>query len=148
MKPQHLLNQVDRGKVENAIQAAELKTSGEIRVVIHEQPAPDAMAAAQGEFLRMGMQRTAHRNAVLIFLAPASQTFAVIGDEGVHRRCGGPFWQELAAAMTDHFKRGEFTAGLVGGIERAGVLLAAEFPRQPDDRNELPDGMVTRGPVI
>jgi len=41
--------------------------------------------------------------------------------------------------MTAHFKRGEFTEGLVLGIERAGTLLADHFPRSPDDRNELPD---------
>ena len=94
------------------------------------------------------MQKTRHRNAVLIFVAPVSQTFAVIGDEAVHRKCGDAFWQQLAAAMTEHFKQGEFTAGLVHGIERAGVLLAAEFPRQPDDHNELPDGMIIRHTVI
>ena len=30
--------------------------------------------------------------------------------------------------MTLHFKRGEFTEGLIHGIERAGALLADIFP--------------------
>ncbi len=41
--------------------------------------------------------------------------------------------------MTVHFKRGDFTAGLIHGIDRAGSLLAEHFPRTSDDRNELPD---------
>ena len=122
-----------------AITAAELRTSGEIRVVVAREKVPEPLPAAQREFERLGMAKTAARNGVLIFLAPTSHTFAVIGDSGVHEKCGPPFWQELTAAMTDHFKRRDFTRGVVLGIERAGALLATHFPRRPDDRNELPD---------
>ncbi len=148
MKTRDLISQIDRDRVEAAIHDAELKTSGEICVVIHDQATPDAMAVARAEFIRLGMAKTRHRNAVLIFVAPLSQTFAVVGDEAVHRKCGEPFWTELAATMAVHFQRGQFTAGLVHGIERAGRLLAREFPRQPDDKNELPDGVIYRPPVI
>jgi uncharacterized membrane protein len=92
------------------------------------------------------MHQTKHRNAVLIFVAPRSRTFAAIGDEAVHARCGDDFWRELADAMTAYFKRGDFTEGLVHGISRAGELLAAHFPREPDDRNELPDEVIEDGP--
>ena len=85
------------------------------------------------------MTQTRHRNGVLIFLAPRSRTFAVIGDTGVHEKCGDSFWRELADAMSEYFKRGDFTAGLVHGIERAGALLAEHFPPAAGDRNELPD---------
>jgi uncharacterized membrane protein len=44
--------------------------------------------------------------------------------------------------MTGHFKRGEFTAGLLHGVARAGALLAEHFPRQPDDKDELPNRVV------
>jgi uncharacterized membrane protein len=57
----------------------------------------------------------------------------------VHDKCGDPFWRLLTAAMALHFKRGEFTEGLVHGIEKAGALLAEHFPRNPDDRDELPN---------
>lgn len=108
-------------------------------MLIGRQKAPDPVAAATKHFERLGMTRTAARNGVLIFLAPRSRTFAVIGDTGVHEKCGDTFWRELTAAMSEHFKRGDFTAGLVHGIDRAGALLAEHFPRSPDDRNELPD---------
>jgi len=148
MNTRELISQIDRDRVEAAIHDAELKTSGEICVVVHDQAAPDALAVAQAEFIRLGMEKTRQRNAVLIFVAPLSQTFAVVGDEAVHRKCGEAFWRELAEVMTGHFKHGRFTAGLVHGIDHAGRLLAREFPRQPDDTNELPDGVVYRPPVI
>ncbi len=130
---------IDHARVVSAIHAAEQRTSGEIRVVVSRQKAPDAMAAAQSQFDRLGMAKTAARNGVLIFIAPGSRTFAVIGDTAVHEKCGDAFWRELADAMAEHFRRGEFTAGLIHGIDRAGALLAEHFPRQSDDRNELPD---------
>ncbi len=130
---------IDDAKVVAAIGAAESRTSGEIRIVLSRQRIADPVAAARLQFERIGMTNTAARNGVLIFVAPSSHTFAVIGDQGIHEKCGDAFWRALADAMTEHFKRGEFTAGLVLGIERAGTLLAEHFPRNPEDRNELPD---------
>ena len=146
MRHRAFVRQLAHECIHAAIHAAEAKTSGEIRVMISHRRAPGPVAAAREAFLRLGMQRTRHRNAVLLFVAPRSRTFAVIGDEGVHAKCGDEFWRELAAAMTGHFKRSAFTDGLVHGVERAGELLAAHFPREPGDRNELPDGVVEDAP--
>ena len=132
---------IDHARIVAAIGDAEGRTSGEIRVIVSRRTTADAVAAAKIQFERLGMTGTAARNGVLIFLAPRSRSFAVIGDTGVHEKCGDAFWTELAAAMTEHFKRGDFTAGLVLGIARAGALLAENFPRQTDDRNELPNSV-------
>lgn len=130
---------LEHARVQAAIAAAEARTSGEIRVVVSRRPAADAVAEATRQFTRLGMTRTAERNGVLIFIAPSSRTFAVLGDTAVHARCGDSFWPELAAAMEAAFRQGDFTGGLVLGIERAGELLAVHFPRAGNDRNELPD---------
>ena len=130
---------IEDNAVVAAITAAELLTSGEIRVVVAQEKVSNPLPAAQREFDRLGMTKTAARNGVLIFIAPRSHTFAVIGDSGVHEKCGAPFWDDLAHAMTDHFKQGRFTQGVVLAVERAGALLATHFPRHPDDRNELPN---------
>jgi uncharacterized membrane protein len=130
---------IDDTRVVAAIAAAEALTSGEIRVFISSGKTEEPVLAAEKQFERLNMTQTAARNGVLIFLAPASHTFAVVGDTGVHEKCGDAFWRELADAMNEQFKQGRFTQGLVLGIERAGALLAKYFPRQPDDRNELPN---------
>jgi uncharacterized membrane protein len=133
------LPKIDHPHVVAAITAAEQHTSGEIRVVIARHRAADPVAAAMKQFERLGMTRTRHRNGILIFLAPRSRTFAVIGDTAVHEKCGDALWLELTAAMTGHFKRGDFTGGLVHGIERAGALLAVHFPRIAGEHDELPN---------
>ncbi len=130
---------VDEARLIAAIRAAELATSGEIRVVVARSQVIATVATAQGEFARLGMAKTAGRNGVLIFIAPASRTFAIVGDTGIHEKCGEIFWQELVTAMAGHFRSGDFTTGLTLGIARAGDLLSRHFPREPDDRNELPD---------
>jgi len=139
-----LMPRIAHKRVLDAIRAAEAGTSGEIRVLIARHRAPDPVAAAKRYFHHLGMAESPHQNGVLIFLAPRSRKFAVIGDRAVHEKCGDVFWAELAAAMGERFKRGEFTAGLVHGIEKAGELLAATFPRQPGD---APAGPPSAGEV-
>jgi uncharacterized membrane protein len=119
---------IDHKRVAAAIAAAEKATSGEIRVVVARQKTRDPVAAAQRHFDSLGLGRASHRNAVLILVSPRSRNFAVVGDKGVHEKCGDAFWTELAAAMGGYFKRGDFTGGLEHGVERAGALLAAHFP--------------------
>jgi uncharacterized membrane protein len=124
---------VDHDRVVSAIRAAEVGTSGEVRVMIARHKVEDPVAAAQAYFNSTGMANSPHRNGILIFLAPRSRKFAVIGDTAVHERCGDAFWASLTEAMSEHFRRGRFTDGLVHGIERAGELLARTFPRSKDD---------------
>lgn len=140
MKTPEFIRKLREPEIIAAIRAAELETSGELRVFIsHQKVVADPVAAAQKEFTRLGMTQTRERNAVLIYVAPGPHQFAVIGDTGVHARCGDSFWQELARTMTEHFRKSEFTEGIVHGVKRAGELLAEHFPRRPDDANELPD---------
>ncbi len=122
---------IDHDQVTAAIRAAEAGTSGEIRVIVARHKAADPVAAAQAYFDKLGMAKSPNRNGVLIFVAPLSRRFAVIGDSGVHERCGDAFWADLARAMEERFRRGEFTEGLVHGIGRAGEILGKTFPRPP-----------------
>jgi uncharacterized membrane protein len=140
--------QLDPKRIEYAIAAAERVTSGELRVVIHREAVSDPVAAARAEFARLEMFKTRERNAVLILVAPESRTFAIFGDEAIHRKCGQAFWDEVTAAMASHFRESKFTDGVVHAIEHAGKLLARHFPRRPDDKNELPDNVIDRGTVI
>lgn len=139
MKPKEFLSHLDRDQIVAAIKAAEQRTSGEIRVFISRKEPADAVAEAQRHFIELGMEKTRHRNGVLIFVAPRARRFAVIGDRGVHERCGEVFWTTLAHEMSGHFRQGQFLQGIVHGIQRAGTLLAEHFPPTPGDKNELPD---------
>jgi uncharacterized membrane protein len=94
-----------------------------------QQSVKDPVAAAQKEFVRLGMAKSPEQNGVLIFVAPRTHKFAVIGDAGVHAKCGDEFWRKLAGAMTGYFRKSEFNEGIVHGVKKAGELLAKHFPR-------------------
>ena len=131
--------QTDDDKIVEAIREAERHTSSEIRVYIASAKHPHAYAAAVEQFHKLNMTATRERNAVLIFIAPRSQTFAIVGDSGVHQRCGDDFWQQVASEMNRAFADGNPTQAIVKGIHRITKILAEHFPRRADDQNELPD---------
>jgi uncharacterized membrane protein len=139
MKHREFIDQLRDEQITAAIGQAEQMTSGEIRVFVSRKAVEDTVAAAGEQFVKLGMTATAERNGVLIYVAPRSRSFAVVGDEGIHGKCGEDFWQKLAEEMGPHFAAGEYTKGIVHGVLRAGALLAEHFPRTADDRNELPD---------
>ena len=143
MRPKDFLHRLNHQRIIAAIKDAEAKTSGEIRIFIDRTDVQeDPLAFAEKKFLQLGMHKTAERNAILILVAPRSQKFAVVGDEGVHKQCGPEFWEQMVADMRAHFQQEEFTDAIVEAIQRAGELLARNFPRRHDDRNELPDAPV------
>lgn len=141
MNARDFLHQLRHDEIVAAIQAAETKTSGEIRVFISRKPMDDPVPAAQAHFIELGMDTTREHNGVLIFVAPRAHKFAVVGDTAVHARCGDEFWTLLAQEMSGHFRKSEFTIGIVHGVQKAGELLAKHFPRRPGDTNQLPDAV-------
>jgi uncharacterized membrane protein len=135
-----LLKKIDVAAVRQAIKAAERRTSGEIRVSLSLFFWGSVRKAAERAFVRLGMIATKDRNGVLFFIVPSRRRFVVLGDVGIHAKVGQEFWEKTAAVMAEDFQKGDFTRGLVRGIEAAGEQLAAHFPYDAaTDRNELPD---------
>src|SRR5438874_7523892 len=113
MIPKEFLERLEDQRIVEAIGRAEGKTSGEIRVFVSEAEVGDAVEMAKVQFETMGMTKTRERNGVLIFVAPKGRTFAIVGDQGVHAKCGEEFWKRIVEGIGERFKRGEFTEGIV-----------------------------------
>src|SRR5207302_5094838 len=130
MRTKEFLSKLEHDRIVQAILDAESKTSGEIRVYVQRgQLSVDPLIVAQKKFQRLGMHKTRERNAVLIFVAPRSHKFAVVGDKTIHEKCGEQFWQRLVETMGEHFKNEKFSHALVEAIEEAGKALATHFPQ-------------------
>jgi uncharacterized membrane protein len=131
---------IDKERIKRAIQSAERRTSGEIRVSVSRPFWGDVRKAAEKAFERLGMTATKHRNAVLFFVVPSRRKFVVLGDSGIHEKVGQEFWHHIVRTVAEKLRQGDFTGGLVAGIEAVGEDLAKHFPCDPgSDRNELPD---------
>lgn len=139
MKTKQFDQALDHGLIVSAIKQAELHTSAEIRVFISKKKIDDALHQAKAEFHHLGMEKTAERNGILLYIAPESQKFALIGDTGIHAKCGQSFWESVTAAMSNAFRQGEFTQGIILGVNKCGELLQQHFPRKAGDKNELTD---------
>jgi|SRR5215470_3861505 len=140
MRTKEFLSKLEHDRIVKAIRDAESKTSGEIRVFIQRGELDvDPVAAAQKRFYRLGMQKTAERNAVLIFVAPRAHKFAILGDKAIHQRCGEDLWQRLVNQMREHFRKQNFTDAIVDAIHEIGDTLAAHFPRRSTSTGGLPD---------
>jgi uncharacterized membrane protein len=141
MKPRDFIQKLDETKVVRAIQAAERKTSGEIRVFVTNRKlgSDNALKRAAARFEKLGMTATRERNAVLLYFVPRANQFAIVGDAGIHQKCGEAFWKDLASGIHNKLLQGRFTEAIVEAIEETGGILARYFPRRPDDRNELPN---------
>ena len=135
-----LLDLIDDERIRAAIGEAERQTSGEIRVSVARFFWGNVRHAAEKAFTRLGMRTTKDRNGILFFIVPSRHAFAIIGDEGIHRKVGQDFWTKLVAAMSVDFMAGKFNEGLIRGIVEAGNSLGDHFPYEGDkDVNELPD---------
>jgi len=142
MHHKEFVSKLDETRIVKAITEAERKSSGEIRVYVSHRRRTDPLKFARKRFVELGMTQTRHRNAVLIYLVPLARQFAIVGDAGVHEKCGDAFWQQVSAGMGGLLKQGRFTEAILEAIQTIGDILAQHFPRDPNDRNELPDGIV------
>jgi uncharacterized membrane protein len=134
VKTRHFLSELEHARIHKAIHKAETGTSGDIVVFITHKDVPDALATAQTVFTRRHLQKAVDDNSLLIFLAPAGQTFAVVGGKALHARIGQTWWDDLAKLLHHHFRVGAYTDGLVEAIERAGEALQRHFPAAQVDR--------------
>jgi uncharacterized membrane protein len=140
MRTREFLRRLEHHRIVSAIQDAELKSSGQIRVHIQRGVLEgDPLAAAQKKFHALKMHDTSERNAVLIFVAPRAHKFAVVGDQAIHEKCGEQLWQRLVDQMRAHFRSENFTDALVEAIQEIGKVLAEHFPGKHRGSNGLPD---------
>jgi len=134
MKVKHFLSALEHKRIHQAIRSAEEGTSGQIVLHISHRPVEDPLAAANHEFRKMRLETATDKNSLLIFLAPKSQKFAVVGGTTLHAKVGQAWWNELIALLTRHFKESRYTDGLVAAIEEAGRALKTHFPAGATDR--------------
>jgi uncharacterized membrane protein len=130
-------------QVESAIEQAERNTSAEIRVHLDEKCSEDPLDRASFIFEKLGMQETAERNGVLIYVAFQDRKLAVIGDVGIHTHLPPHTWDHIKNGMTEQFGKGNYATGLCNAVAEIGEHLKHFFPLQHDDRNELPNSVST-----
>ena len=143
-KKKDFFTNAEKQRIVNAIQQAEKRTSGEIRLFVETRCRyVDALHRAAQVFALLKMNETAERNAVLIYVAMKDRQLALFGDKGIHEKVGDAFWNEKVKIILSHFGKQNYTDGLIRIIGEIGEALHGYFPYNGDtDKNELPDDIV------
>ena len=134
-----IFSEKEQELISNAVESAERFTSGEIRICVEKTCSEPVLDRAANYFKKLGMDKTAQRNGVLIYIATEDHQFAIIGDAGINKLVPHDFWNSTKDTMLAYFKEGDLTAGIVAGIKIAGEQLKTYFPYLDGDVNELPN---------
>ena len=143
-KQKEYFTQAEKDAIVAAIQKAEQRTSGEIRIYVESNcELVNPVHRAKEIFYQLKMDQTASRNGVLLYLAMEDHQLAVFGDEGIHQKVGHAFWLKEVEMMLSEFKEKHFIEGICHIIEDIGEALVTHFPYDgTTDKNELPDEIV------
>ncbi|HEY0328207.1 MAG TPA: TPM domain-containing protein [Rhodopseudomonas sp.] len=135
--------------IEHAIRASEASHAGQIRFVVEgaldgaplfaDQP---ARQRALDVFSQLRIWDTEHNNGVLLYVLLADRNVEIIADRGIDAKVDAAEWEAICQAIEADFRGGRFEQGAVNGIQAIGRHLAAHFPGDANDANELPDGPV------
>lgn len=134
-----ILSDKEQQLIQEAVEAAERFTSGEIRICIEKSCKEPVLDRAVQYFKKLGMDKTVQRNGVLIYIATNDHQFAIIGDAGINQVVPKNFWDNTKEAMLAQFKEGRLAEGIITGIRLAGEQLQTFFPYHEGDKNELSD---------
>jgi uncharacterized membrane protein len=154
-KAYHFLSGEERQHVAEAVTRAELTTSGEIVVLIverskshwhlHMTKSQAVHRRAEREFLKLGIQQTKDRTGVLIMVSVKERMVVIKADRDIHLKVPDGTWDEVVRLINTHIRAGRACRGLCEGVERVGCIMAAYFPPNARDINELPNKAIEKG---
>ena len=138
-----MLTEQELEQVERTISDVEQRTSGEIRVHIDSFCKIDPYQRGVDIFHELRMYETQERNGVLIYIDFTHRKFAIVGDEGIHKKVGDEFWENAKAELLNEFKNSNFSIGVCNSVMVLGEKLAEYFPNSDSDLNELSNKVTT-----
>ncbi|ANX03197.1 TPM domain-containing protein [Immundisolibacter cernigliae] len=133
--------------IEQAIGASEQQHAGQLRFVVEAAldngplfGGQTARERALELFSQLRIWDTQHNNGVLIYLLLADRDVEIVADRGIHARVGTEQWEAICREMESAFRRGDYAAGAIHGIDAVSRHLTRHFPAAGGDvGNELPD---------
>jgi uncharacterized membrane protein len=133
-------------KIETAIAQSEKTHSGEIRFAIESALPLKALwnnettpERAVEVFSLLRVWDTEDNNGVLIYLLLAEKKVAITADRNINKVVDNHEWQKICHLMEEDFKKGNFSQGVIKGIDEISLLLSKYFPITINDINELSD---------
>jgi putative membrane protein len=99
---------------------------------------------ALASFTEHGLHHTKDHTGILILVSLLEHHVEILADRGINEKVEPGTWQEVVNALTEGLKSGQACDAFCKAITRCGEILATHFPRQADDKDELPNRLVTK----
>jgi uncharacterized membrane protein len=132
--------------IEKAVKHSESQHSGELTFVIESALAPgwvwrgmSARHRASAVFSNLRVWDTQGNSGVLIYIQLADREVHILADRGINQCVAPAEWTRIAQIMQEEFSQGNFRQGSLKGIEAITSILAANFPANSDNTDELPN---------
>ena len=106
----------------------------------------EARRAAHFLFAARGLQRTAGRGGLLIFVSLFERRVLILADDGILTPLGQPFLDRLRDAAVAELRAGRRAETFTLPLDIALPELERHLPRQPGDKNELPNQLLVLHP--
>jgi|688.fasta_scaffold91561_1 putative membrane protein len=99
---------------------------------------------AELEFYRCGIPQTKDKTGILLFVSLMERYSVVLADKAITEKLPAETWSEVLQILNSRMSSKNLSKGFIPAIEKCGELLAAHFPRNTEDENELPNHPILR----
>jgi uncharacterized membrane protein len=137
----------DLEKIKQEIQKIEQSTCGEMRLSIREKRSfweklykPHELAVK--DFEKLGMANTKYKSGILIFVIFDEHYYDILADEGINEKINNSVWVNIEEKIKEEFPNEGYQKGILHVVDKIGDVLKREFPKLPDDIEELADDVV------
>jgi len=113
------------------------------RLISKDRIADAVQTRSLAAFTAHGLHYTKAHTGILIFASLLEHQVIVVADRGIHEKVQAGTWDEIVNMIAEGLKSGNGCDGFCKAIGRCGEILAQHFPRSADDRDELPNRLVT-----
>lgn len=131
-------------RIESAVKSAETDHSGEIRIALEGELELAALVRGQPAreraievFSELRVWDTARNNGVLVYVLFADRDVEIVADRGFTPRVEQAEWEHVCHVIEKEFSAGRWEDGLLKCIEAVSAIVAAHFPYEEGDRDEL-----------
>ncbi|MBI3715599.1 MAG: TPM domain-containing protein [Betaproteobacteria bacterium] len=132
--------------IELAVATGETIHRGQVRFVVEAElhlmqlwHGVGARQRAIDVFSGLRVWDSEENNGVLIYVLLADRKVEIVADRGIHRHVGDERWRAICREIELHYRKGDFQAGSVTGVQKISAELAFYYPSKGEHANEQPD---------
>lgn len=101
-----------------------------------------AKLKAYETFRILGLQKTSHYQAVMIFVSLYEKYIEIIADSAISSKIDNALWQSTIDTFLANVQNDKLEEGYIQAINEIGAILVEYFPIETHDKNELSDRLI------